>query len=243
MPVLSLRSCDDTTELATLSFIVKRKQPVHFIITRTMVTHPSPPNFLSPFHPSRSSLLAPPLALPLLRCPPLFTLAFLFAFAFAHPLQVTVDKRALATIPTYDHSHGTTLSLTLYTLSFPTHSMLNATLDRSTPRAFTFLSAADNIISNRSSGLPLTTPERSPSIHSTLPSLFEPPESTRSTLRISTCMHHSHSLHAVAVQPQPPQPTQPQPTHTRNLTHRSRVTTKRGDEDYIKQPKDAFILF
>ncbi|EJD08258.1 uncharacterized protein FOMMEDRAFT_150996 [Fomitiporia mediterranea MF3/22] len=158
-------------------------------------------------------------------------------------VQATVDKRVLATIPTYNHSHGMTLSLTLYTLSFPTHSMLNVTLNRSTPHAFTFLSAADNTISNGSSGLPLTPPEQSLSIHSTLPSLFELPESTCSMLRISTCMHHSHSLHAVTVQPQPPQPARPQPTRTRNLTHRSRATAKRGDKDYIKQPKDAFILF
>ncbi|EJD08391.1 uncharacterized protein FOMMEDRAFT_151241 [Fomitiporia mediterranea MF3/22] len=143
-------------------------------------------------------------------------------------VQATVDKRALATIPTYDHSYGTTLSSTL-----------------STPRAFTFLSAADNTISNRSSGPPLTPPEQSPSIHSTLPSLFEPPESTHSTLRISTCMHHSHSLHAVAVRAASTSTTRSTstPTHTHNLTHRSRATTKRGDEDYIKRPKDAFILF
>ncbi|EJC99784.1 uncharacterized protein FOMMEDRAFT_160225 [Fomitiporia mediterranea MF3/22] len=154
-------------------------------------------------------------------------------------VQATVDKCALATIPTYDHSHGTTLSSTLYELPFPTHSMLNITLYRSTPCAFTFPSAADNTISNGSSGPPLTPLELNLSIRSTSPSLFEPPESTRSTLRISTCMHHSHLLHAVAVQPQPPQPTRPHPTHTHNLTHRSRVTTKRGDEDYIKRPKDV----
>ncbi|EJD06293.1 uncharacterized protein FOMMEDRAFT_153719 [Fomitiporia mediterranea MF3/22] len=161
--------------------------------------------------------------------------------SFIVKLQATVDKRALAAIPTYDHSHGTTLSLTLYALSFPTHSMLNITLYRSTPRAFTFPSAADNTISNGSSGPPLTPLELSPSIRSTSPSLFELPESTRSTLRISTCMHYSHSLHAVT--PQPPQPARPHPTHTRNLTHRSRVTTNRSDKDYIKRPEDAFILF
>ncbi|EJC97284.1 uncharacterized protein FOMMEDRAFT_24600, partial [Fomitiporia mediterranea MF3/22] len=153
MLVLNLRSCDDTTELATPSFIVK--------------------------------------------------------------MQATVNKCALATIPTYDHSHGTTLSLTMYVLS--------------TPRAFTFLSTVDNTILNRSSGPPLTPPEQSPSIHSTLPSLFEPPESTHSMLRISTYIHHSHLLHAVTVvQPQPPQPARPQPTHTHNLTHRSQATAKRG---------------
>ncbi|EJC98679.1 uncharacterized protein FOMMEDRAFT_161510 [Fomitiporia mediterranea MF3/22] len=122
--------------------------------------------------------------------------------SFIVKLQATVDKRALATIPTYDHSHGTTLSLTL-----------------STPRAFTFPSAADNTISNGSSGPPLTPLELSPSIRSTSPSLFEP------------------------VQPQPPQPARPHLTHTRNLTHRSRVTTNCSDKDYIKRPEDAFILF
>ncbi|EJC97273.1 uncharacterized protein FOMMEDRAFT_164195 [Fomitiporia mediterranea MF3/22] len=158
-------------------------------------------------------------------------------------VQATVNKCMLATIPTYDHSHGTTLSSTLYALSFPTHSMLNITLYRSTPRAFTFPSAADNTISNGSSGLPLTPLELSLSIRSTSPSLFEPRESTRSTLQISTCMHYSHSLHAVAAQPQPPQPARPHPTRTRNLAHRSRVTTKRGDEDYVERSEDAFILF
>ncbi|EJD00588.1 uncharacterized protein FOMMEDRAFT_159334 [Fomitiporia mediterranea MF3/22] len=73
-------------------------------------------------------------------------------------LRAIDDEHALATVPTYDHSHGTALSSTPYALSFPTHHpMLVITLDGSTPH-----------------WPPLAPPEPSPSTPSTSPSPFGP---------------------------------------------------------------------
>ncbi|EJD00061.1 uncharacterized protein FOMMEDRAFT_159668 [Fomitiporia mediterranea MF3/22] len=172
MPALSLRSRNDTTQLTTPSFSVKRKQPAHFImiIACTIVAHPSPPNFLSPFHPSRSSLRH-------LRCLSFavltfFTFTFLFAFARASAFADDNDEHMLATMSLYGYSRRATLSLTWYTLSFSTRSVLETTLDRPTPRAFAFLCARHGIALNGSIDPPLTPPAPSLSATSTLPSLF-----------------------------------------------------------------------
>ncbi|EJC98930.1 uncharacterized protein FOMMEDRAFT_161124 [Fomitiporia mediterranea MF3/22] len=221
-----------------------------------------------------------------------------------------------------DHSQGTILSPTPCVLSFPTHHSMLDILDGLTPRAFTFPSAVHDTISNNGSSShcsPLLSRVRPHLVHCLLPSSQNVPEihlaindsseSARPTLRISICMHHSHSLHAATTQPHPSQSARPynshayaillagteqrsRPERTRTdtissavrissstlrisicmqpLTLAARRTTqphpsqsarpynshayaillagteqrsRPGDEDYIKQPKNALILY
>ena len=86
--------------------------------------------------------------------------------------QHELDEQALAM---YDHSQGAAiLSPTPRALTFPSHPMLDISLDGPTPRAFTFPSSVHDSFSNANRGPPLTPPEPSPSTPSTSPSPFEP---------------------------------------------------------------------
>ncbi|EJD04626.1 uncharacterized protein FOMMEDRAFT_155779 [Fomitiporia mediterranea MF3/22] len=170
--------------------------------------------------------------------------------------QATISEHTLATMSMYNHSQGAILSPTPRVLSFPTHhSMLDVHLHY-------LVSFMDTVSNNGSSGPPLTPPELSPSTPSTSPPPFEPerprdtplqsspttqftvppiPKSSRSTLRITTPVHCSHSLHAIAIHPSPRSTRQSHNfshKHNLNLHNTYNLTT-----DHIKRPKDAFIVF